>query len=97
MTQQKAVATLTSIHVFCFADGDGVKSARLASARETLLAAEGNELLRIEGHGFKDDALCFSARHRALGTFLPFIECGGKFIPVIHDLPEALIVRAIRP
>lgn len=40
--------------------------------------------------------MCFRRSHLAVYSFLPLIKCPVKFVPVIHDAPEAFVVFATR-
>jgi hypothetical protein len=71
-------------------------SPRPVSKWKIVRAAESNELLRVEADRFEDHALSFRRGHVALNIFLPLIKCRVKFVPVIHDGPEALVILATR-
>jgi hypothetical protein len=88
---------MSSIHVTCQPGIHGEHPTRLTVAWDFLIPAVGSELLRIESDGFKDDASARSARHCALGSYLPRVECGGELVPVIHDLPDVIVVIAQVP
>ncbi len=76
---------------------DGVSSPRFASYWEPFVAAEGDELLRIEGDRDQVEAEGVRLRHLALHQFLPLVKCPRELLPVIHDLPDALVILATKP
>lgn len=87
----------TSIRVTCHPLSDGEAGPCFTSSWEILSLAEGRELLRIKDHGFESEAHGRRARHLALCSFLPLIECGREFVPVVHDRPDFVVVLATIP